>query len=108
MHAVGSVIDIKGRKFVVCGHRPLNDNGLFGMGYLLVPYPLGYTRPQSFSLVSAETEYPVVHEGYRNEDAEAIDQLLEQMRTYGRETSYDEVVAVLERRAQGAAAEGEE
>ena len=39
---------------------------------------------------------------------ETKDQLLEQMRTYGRETPYDEVVAVLEHRARAAAAEGEE
>ena len=93
MHSVGSVIDIKGGKFVVCGYRPYDMDGMVGMGYLLLPYPLGYRNLDSFSLVSADTDYPVVHEGYRNADAEAYDRLLEQTRAHGREVRFDDVLA---------------
>lgn len=96
MHAVGSVIDIKGGKFVVCGYRPFDDGGKVGMGYLLVPYPLGFMNLDSFSLVSSETDYPVVHEGFRNEDNEKYDRLLEQARTLGRETTFEEALAAVD------------
>lgn len=96
MHAVGSVIDIKGGKFVVCGYRPFDNDGKVGMGYLLVPYPLGFVNLDSFSLVSSENDYPTIHEGFRSEDAESYDRLLEQARTYGRETAFDEVLSAAE------------
>lgn len=93
MHAVGSVIDVQGGKFVVCGFRPFENDGTVGMGYLVVPYPLGFVNVDSFSLVSSDADYPVVHEGYRNKDAESYDNTLELARGYGRETSLEEVLA---------------
>ena len=96
MHAIGSVIDIHGGKFVICGYRPFDNAGMVGMGYLVVPYPLGFVDVDSFSVVAADTYYPVVHEGYCNKDSEDYDHLLEQVRTYGRETTTQEVVAATE------------
>ena len=104
MHAVGSVIDIRGSRFVVCGYRPFDKDGTVDVGYLLVPYPLGFVSLDSFSLVTADTDYPVVYEGFRNEDAERYDGLLEQTRTLGQETAFEDVLAVVdEARAEIAA-----
>lgn len=93
MHAVGSIIDIEGGKFVVCGYRPYDNEGTVGMGYLLVPYPLGFVNLDSFSLVPSDADYPLVHEGFCNEDGEQYDRLLEQVRRYGSETSPEELLA---------------
>lgn len=94
MHVVGSVIAIQDNKFIVCGYRPVDMGDSVSMGYLLVPYPLGFVGMDSFSLVSADTDFPIVHEGYRNEDATAYDSLLEQIRVMGRDVTMDEVMAV--------------
>lgn len=94
MHAVGSILAIQDDKFMVCGYRPIEQDGMVGMGYLLLPYPLGFMDIESFSLVSADADYPVVHEGFRNVDAEGFDAMLEKARAVGRETTMDEFAAV--------------
>ena len=91
MHAVGSVIAIQDNKFMVCGYRPIEQDGAVGMGYLLLPYPLGFMDADSFSLVSGDTDYPTVFEGFRNEEAEQYDAGLELVRKAGRSVTMEEL-----------------
>ena len=95
MHAVGSVIAIQDKKFMVCGYRPIEQDDGIGMGYLLLPYPLGFMDTSSFSLVSSDADYPTVFEGFRNEDAEQYDAGLELVRKAGRGVTMDEVRAAV-------------
>lgn len=95
MYAVGSIIAIQDNKFMVCGYRPIEQDGAVGMGYLLLPYPLGFTNIESFSLVSADTDYPTVFEGFRNESAEQYDAALERVRVEGRNTSWADFTAAI-------------
>ena len=67
MHVIGSVLEIAGKRFVAVGHRVARDGDQMGLGYLVVPYPLGYVTPMSISLVPASAVSSVVHEGYAND-----------------------------------------
>lgn len=71
MHAIGSVLTIGERRFVVVGHRVTRDGDHMGPGYLVVPYPLGYITPVSISLVPASSVVSVLHEGYADEQGSA-------------------------------------
>ena len=95
MLAVGSAVIIGSNTFIVCGYRPIEQDGHVDMGYLLVPYPLGYVNIDSLSLVTADNDYPVAHTGFRNNDAQAYDCLLEQVRDLGRNVTAEAVVAIV-------------
>ena len=71
MHAIGSVLTIGERRFVVVGHRVTRDGDHMGPGYLVVPYPLGHVTPVSISLVPASSVVSVLHEGYTDEQGSA-------------------------------------
>lgn len=94
MLAVGTIVAIQDNKFMVCGYRPYDNEGKVGMGHLLVPYPMGFMNAESLSLVSSDTVFPVVHEGFRNEDGESYDRMLEKIRTVGVDVTTDELKSV--------------
>lgn len=69
--SIGSVVAVRGRRFVVVGHRVTRDGGHAGLGYLVVPYPFGFVDGDSLSLMPATGVERVVRPGYRNELGDA-------------------------------------
>lgn len=59
------------RRYVVAGHRMTRDGEGTGIGYVMVPYPLGFVSSGSLALVSASQATEVVALGYDNEENDA-------------------------------------
>lgn len=68
---IGSVVQVGARRLVVVGHRFVPDGDTVGVGYLLVPYPLGFVGTESLSVVPASRVTEVASEGLANEDGAA-------------------------------------
>ena len=71
LHSLGTVVRIGERRYVVAGHRMTRDGEHTGIGYVLVPYPLGFVESESLVLVSASQMGEVVAAGYANEAGDA-------------------------------------
>lgn len=71
LQAIGSVVTIGERRYVVAGHRLVRDGEGMGPGYVLVPYPLGFVGAESLALVAASQVGEVVHEGLATDDGTA-------------------------------------
>ena len=65
--SIGSVVAVRGRRFVVVGHRVVRDGGHAGLGYLVVPYPFGFVDSDSLSLMPAAGVECVVRPGHRDD-----------------------------------------
>lgn len=84
LHAIGTVVALGGRRYVVVGHRMAPDGERMGIGYVLVPYPLGFVDAESLSVVPASRVEDVVAEGY---DAEPGERHLEGLAELAQATS---------------------
>lgn len=73
-HVIGTVVELGKRRFVVVGHRMVRDGVGVGVGYVLVPYPLGFVDVESLSVVPASLVGvgDVVAEGFANEAGERL------------------------------------
>ena len=67
LHAIGSVVAIDGRRFVVIGQRLTRDGENVGAGYVLVPYPLGFVDADSLAVVPASRVSEIVAEGFESD-----------------------------------------
>lgn len=70
MHALGAVLSVGGRRYVTVGYRVLGSDSGVAIGYLVVPYPLGFVGPQSLSEVAPSDVDVLVAEGYLNQVGE--------------------------------------
>lgn len=59
---VGTIIDIKDNKFLIIGYSSNDLNNEFG--YLIVKYPLGYTKKEQILFLSENTPITVVYYGF--------------------------------------------
>ena len=71
LQSIGSVVAIDGRRYVVIGHRMVQDGENVGAGYVRVPYPLGFSNIGSLSVVPASRAADVVAEGFANDAGSA-------------------------------------
>ena len=96
---------LAGRRQVVVGHRMVRDGAQVALGYVLVPYPLGFVDARSLLVAPARLVDAVVAEGYESPAGAAH---LAQLEALARESAgipyeeYAQGVALL----QGLAQEG--
>lgn len=71
LQPLGTVVQIGERRYVVAGHRMTRDGEGMGIGYVVVPYPLGFVSADSLVLVPASQVSEIVAAGYANEVSDA-------------------------------------
>ena len=64
---IGSIIGCDNDSFVVISHRMTRDGAQMGVGYLCVPYPLGFVDQNSLLMIPASRVDSLIHEGFANE-----------------------------------------
>lgn len=87
---VGTTIDIEGTTFMIAGYRAIQEGDHVEIVYITLPYPLGYTSVESFSLTRMTPEYPVVALGYETEESEAFSEMIANAQETGKTTSYED------------------
>ena len=65
------MVQIGERRYVVAGHRMTREGEGMGIGYVVVPYPLGFVGAESLALVPSSEVSEVVAAGYANEANDA-------------------------------------
>lgn len=95
MLPLGSVIKIKERKYVIAGYRPMEKDGAVAVGYLLLPYPLGYLNKNGLFLCPAAQVEEVLFEGYQNERAGRFLESVQKLETEGKSADYGEFVGFM-------------
>ena len=68
--AIGSVIRVENQRFVVVGHRMTRDDQLVGLGYLVVPYPLGFVEMDNLTVIPASRVDALVCAGLDNKEGQ--------------------------------------
>lgn len=71
LHAIGTVVSVDERRYVVVGHRLVPDGAGMAAGYVLVPYPLGFVDADSLSVVAVRRVDKVVAEGFETAAGDA-------------------------------------
>ena len=79
LHTVGSLVEAGGAIRMVCGYRLIDDDGKIGVGYILVPYPLGFIDEGSVTMTPANRIGQAFFEGQRSEEALAFIRPLEEI-----------------------------
>lgn len=87
IHTVGSLVEADGAIRMVCGYRLIDDAGKVGVGYILVPYPLGFIDRASITMTPASRVGQVFFEGSRSEEALTFIQPLEEIANADEESS---------------------
>lgn len=91
--SIGSVVRVGDRRYVVAGHRMTRSGFDVGMGYVLVPYPLGFTDANSISLVPVDAVHQIVTEGFANKAGIAHLAQLEELAQASEGISYEDYEA---------------
>jgi len=73
LHPLGSIVKFQEGEFVVAGFGMIEQDEWYN--YALLPYPTGITLDNQMILVNEVDE--VICEGYRDEDHEGLEELVE-------------------------------
>lgn len=104
---VGAIVEINEAKFMITGYRLVETDGMVGLAYLIVPYPLGYVGVDSVSLISADADYRVVAPEFISEESQTFNEMLVRAWDEGKKTSFEAYAQVMSER-YFEAEEGEE
>ncbi|MBQ9058014.1 MAG: DUF4176 domain-containing protein [Atopobiaceae bacterium] len=69
---LGSLIGAEGGACMVSGYRLIDDERYIGVGYICVPYPMGFIEEESFMLIRARDVTKVYFEGFDDAAAQAL------------------------------------
>lgn len=73
LHPIGSIVKFQEGEFIVAGFGMIEQDEWYQ--YALLPYPVGITLDNQMILVNEVDE--VIYEGYRDDDHEGLEQLVE-------------------------------
>lgn len=76
---LGSLIGAEGGAQMISGYRLIDDGGVVGVGYICVPYPLGFMDDDSIILVRATDVTQVYFEGHEDPSAQMLAKSLEEL-----------------------------
>jgi len=100
--SIGTIVERDGKRLMVVGYNLVDEDGHVGLAYLLVPCPLGFVRPDSFVLLSANDFGHVVTKGYSSKEVVAFCSSLNEVRTNGIAISFEEYRTTMDALAQEA------
>ena len=106
--SVGTIVEISEAKFMITGYRMVESDGMVGLAYLIVPYPLGYVGIDSVSLISADANYRVVTAGLTTGESQSFTEMLAKAWEEGKETPFEVYAQTMSERYSEADEEGEE
>ena len=68
--SIGSIIKVNNYKLCIVGYTTAENSIEEKSGYLVVSYPVGFTKLEKVFFIPFESEFDVIAEGYKTKDTE--------------------------------------
>lgn len=90
--AIGSIIKVNNYKLFVIGYTTAENGTYEKSGYLVVPYPTGFSSFEKMFFIPFDAEYSVVAEGYKTNDTENLINVIAKSMINAEKIPYDDLV----------------